>query len=41
MERLNEGLHCMFTLVYAPAGFCKTTLVSEWLAGYQRTVVWL
>jgi LuxR family maltose regulon positive regulatory protein len=28
--RLNEGLNCKLTLVSAPAGFGKTTLLSEW-----------
>src|SRR3990172_5882464 len=33
IERLNEGLHHMpgVTLISAPAGFGKTTLVSEWV----------
>jgi LuxR family maltose regulon positive regulatory protein len=31
MERLNEGLSGNLTLVSAPAGFGKTTLVSEWV----------
>ena len=31
IERLNEGLHCKLTLISAPAGFGKTTLVSEWV----------
>src|SRR5512145_1810408 len=39
--RLNEGLHHRLTLVAAPAGFGKTTLVSEWLAGCGRPVAWL
>ena len=30
-ERLNEGLHRKLTLISAPAGFGKTTLVTEWL----------
>jgi LuxR family maltose regulon positive regulatory protein len=30
-ERLNEGLHRKLTLISAPAGFGKTTLVSEWV----------
>ncbi len=32
-ERLNEGLSagCMLILISAPAGFGKTTLVSEWI----------
>jgi LuxR family transcriptional regulator, maltose regulon positive regulatory protein len=36
LERLNEGLHGKLTLISAPAGFGKTTLVSEWLAGGAR-----
>jgi LuxR family maltose regulon positive regulatory protein len=32
IERLNEGLHRKLTLISAPAGFGKTTLVSEWLS---------
>jgi len=31
IERLNEGLHRKLTLVSAPAGFGKTTLLSEWV----------
>jgi LuxR family maltose regulon positive regulatory protein len=31
MERLNEGLQRKLTLVSAPAGFGKTTLISEWV----------
>ena len=41
IERLNEGLERKLTLISAPAGFGKTTLVSEWLAGRQRPVAWL
>jgi ATP/maltotriose-dependent transcriptional regulator MalT len=41
IERLNEGLHRKLTLISAPAGFGKTTLVSEWIAGCQRSVAWL
>src|SRR3954452_13700847 len=41
VERLNEGLHRKLTLISAPAGFGKTTLVSEWLAGGGRQVAWL
>ena len=33
IERLNAGLHGRLTLVCAPAGFGKTTLVSAWLSG--------
>src|SRR5437588_7301383 len=36
LERLNEGLHRKLTLIAAPAGFGKTTLVSEWVAFIER-----
>ena len=41
IERLNEGRHRKLTLISAPAGFGKTTLVSEWLAGCERPSAWL
>ncbi|MCJ7512098.1 MAG: tetratricopeptide repeat protein [Anaerolineales bacterium] len=43
IERLNGGLSsgCKLTLISAPAGFGKTTLVSEWVAGCGRPVAWL
>ena len=41
IERLNEGMHCKLTLISAPAGFGKTTLVSEWVAVCERPVAWL
>lgn len=31
IEQLNDGLHRKLTLISAPAGFGKTTLVSEWV----------
>jgi LuxR family maltose regulon positive regulatory protein len=40
-ERLNHGLHRTLTLIAAPAGFGKTTLVSAWLASCNRQVAWL
>jgi LuxR family maltose regulon positive regulatory protein len=42
-ERLNEGLRAgrKLTLVSAPAGFGKTTLVGQWIAGCGRAVAWL
>jgi LuxR family maltose regulon positive regulatory protein len=39
--RLNDGLHRKLTLVSAPAGFGKTTLVGEWVATGSRPVGWL
>ena len=41
IERLNEGLHRKLTLISAPAGFGKTTLVGDWVAGCDRPVAWL
>ena len=41
IERLNAGLHYKLTLVSAPAGFGKTTLVAEWVATSGRPVAWL
>src|ERR671915_527355 len=41
IERLNEGVHRRLTLISAPAGFGKTTLLGEWLAGCGRPAAWL
>ena len=43
LERLNEGLCASrkLTLISASAGFGKTTLVSEWVAGCKQPVGWL
>src|ERR1700680_2924189 len=41
LERLNEGLHRNLILISAPAGFGKTTLVSEWVLGRERPTAWL
>src|SRR4028118_2183725 len=41
IERLNEGLHRRLALISAPAGFGKTTLVSDWLAVCGRPAAWL
>src|SRR6266536_4647547 len=43
-ERLSRGAESKLTLVSAPAGFGKTTLLGEWLAAApadQRSVAWL
>jgi LuxR family maltose regulon positive regulatory protein len=37
VRRLNDGLKCKVILVCAPAGYGKTTLLSEWLAGLNET----
>jgi LuxR family maltose regulon positive regulatory protein len=44
LERLRSGAESRLTLVSAPAGFGKTTLLAEWLgerSGEQRRVAWL
>jgi LuxR family maltose regulon positive regulatory protein len=41
IERLNTGLGRKLTLVSAPAGFGKTTLVIEWLESAERPFTWL
>jgi LuxR family maltose regulon positive regulatory protein len=38
IERLNAGLDRKLTLVSAPAGLGKTTLLSEWVSGCERPV---
>ena len=41
IEQLNEGLYRKLSLISAPAGFGKTTLVSEWAASCGRPTAWL
>ena len=41
IERLNKGVLGKLTLISAPAGFGKTTLVSEWCDKCGRPVAWL
>ena len=41
IERLNAGLHRKLTLLSAPAGFGKTTLVSAWLRSRNRPFTWI
>src|SRR4051794_4081313 len=41
IERLNEGQQRKLTLISAPAGFGKTTLISAWAATGDRKVAWL
>lgn len=43
IQQLNEGLHRKLTLISAPAGFGKTTLVGEWInqkVEGERTNAW-
>jgi hypothetical protein len=41
LDRLNQSLGRKLTLVCAPAGFGKTTLVVSWLDSCHRTSAWL
>ena len=41
IAKLNQGVYHKLTLISAPAGFGKTTLVSEWIAGCKRPFAWL
>ena len=41
IEKLDKGLAEKLTLVSAPAGFGKTTLVTAWLAQVERPYAWL
>ena len=41
IERLNEGLGRRLTLISAPAGFGKTTLLSEWARQSAVPVAWV
>ncbi len=40
-ERLNAGLENKFTLISAPAGFGKTSLLSEWIPQSEQCVTWV
>lgn len=41
LQCLEAGKHRPLTLVAAPAGYGKTTLVSEWLASRSQPAAWL
>lgn len=41
VERLNQDIFCRLILISAPAGFGKTTLLSDWLGYNQRRVAWV
>ena len=41
IERLNTGLSSNVTLISAPAGFGKTTLIADWVQTLNRPSAWL
>jgi LuxR family maltose regulon positive regulatory protein len=41
IDRLEAELARKVTLISAPAGFGKTTLISEWLARQMRSIAWV
>ena len=40
-ERLNRGAELKLTLVSAPAGFGKTTLLAAWLDFFKHSAAWV
>ncbi len=40
-EQLDRGAEARLTLVSAPAGFGKTTMLADWLAGAKTPVAWV
>ncbi len=41
VRRLTDGMHRKITLIAAPAGFGKTSLVCQWQKQSERAVAWL
>jgi ATP/maltotriose-dependent transcriptional regulator MalT len=41
LDRMNEGVKGNLTLISAPAGFGKTTLLGEWIGSLGKLVAWL
>ena len=41
IDRMNESMQRPLALVCAPAGYGKTTLLSEWIPQYEHCVTWL
>ena len=41
LKRINDDLDRKLTLISAPAGFGKTTLLSEWAEASGRLVAWV
>ncbi|MFS0553355.1 LuxR C-terminal-related transcriptional regulator [Brevibacillus sp. 179-C9.3 HS] len=41
LQKMDAGLKCRLTTLYAPAGYGKTTLLSQWAHLYGGTTAWL
>jgi LuxR family transcriptional regulator, maltose regulon positive regulatory protein len=41
INRLNEDLNHKLILISAPAGFGKTTILSEWISRSEIPVAWI
>ena len=41
LDKLNEGLSGKLTIVSSPAGFGKTTLLSQWVNSTMLPVGWV
>src|SRR6266498_2465468 len=41
IKRLVAGLHRKITIITAPAGYGKTTILSEWIPQSERCVTWV
>ena len=41
VQHINEGTGRKLTLIAAPAGFGKTSLLSQWIAQTDRAVAWI
>jgi len=41
IKRLNDGISRKLSLISAPAGFGKTSLISEWIAQSEMPIAWI
>jgi LuxR family maltose regulon positive regulatory protein len=41
MRKLNKGLEAKLTIVSAPAGYGKTTVLSEWVKQCSSLLAWV
>ena len=39
-ERLDKSLNGTLTLISAPAGYGKTTLITSWVKNLQQSIAW-